>query len=280
MKLILGADDFGGSAEVNAAVLAAHRHGVLTSASLMVAGEAATEAVSMARDMPELAVGLHLVVVGGRPVLPARAIPHLVDDDGRFPSDPLRVGLRYAFSRVARRELAAEVRAQFDRFAATGLALAHVDGHHHMHLHPVVFDLLLPLAEEYGARGVRLPRDDLRLSLAHGRERALRKVVWVLVFGLLNRWCARRLRDTALIAADRVYGLLQTGQMHESYVLDLLHQLQVPTAEVYFHPSAGEGGVALGQNLGDMRALVSPAVRRVIAERGIHLTSYLALGQR
>jgi chitin disaccharide deacetylase len=279
MNLILGADDFGISGEVNAAVLTAHRHGVLTSTSLVVAGAAATEAVAMARELPGLAVGLHLVVVDGPAVLPSHQIPRLVASDGKFANEPVKLGLRYAFSRQTRAELAAELRAQFERFAATGLPLSHVDGHHHMHLHPVVFDLLLPLAVEYGARAVRLPRDDLRLSLGHSRQTATRKVLWALVFGFLNGWCRQRLRGYDLIVADRVYGLLQTGQMHEAYVMDVLRHLRVPTAEIYFHPSTTTGAGRLGRNPDDMRTLLSPAVRRLIQERGISLTSYLALGQ-
>ena len=280
MKLILGADDFGSSTEVNAAVLAAHRHGVLTSASLMVAGQAVTEAVSMAREVPGLAVGLHLVVVDGPAVLPQSRIPHLVDADGHFPSGPLQVGLRYAFSRAARQELTAELRAQFERFAATGLPLAHVDGHHHMHLHPTVLDLVLPLAEAYGARGIRLPRDDLRLALEYSLEGAGAKILSALVFGLLNRWSQRKLRGRAFVVADRVYGLMQTGRMYEAYVLEVIRRLQVPTAEIYFHPSTAAGGGSLGPKPGDLHTLLSPAMRQAFAERGISLATYPALGQQ
>jgi chitin disaccharide deacetylase len=280
MRVVVAADDFGSSPEVNAAILTAHRQGVLTSASLMVAGDAVGEAVSMARGMPQLAVGLHIVVVDGPATLAPHQIPHLVQSNGRFPSDPLPVGLRYAFSRAARQELAAELHAQFERFAATGLPLAHVDGHHHMHLHPAVFDLLLPLAEVYGARGVRLPREDLRLALAHSRERAGTKVLSALVFGLLRHRCERKLRGCDLIVADRVYGLTQTGQMHEAYVLELIRRLQVPTAEVYFHPSTASSGGNLGPNHGDLHTLLSPAVRRAFEERGISLATYPGLREQ
>ena len=279
MKVILGADDFGSSSEVNAAVQIAHRQGVLTSASLSVTGTAAAEAVSMAREMPDLAVGLHLVVADGPAALAPDRIPHLVDRDGCFPRGLLQVGLRYAFSQAARQEVAAEIRAQFDRFAATGLSLSHVDGHQHMHLHPAVFDLLLPLAEAYGARGLRLPQDDLRLALAHSQRAAGRKALWALVFGLLSAWCARRLRSHNLIVADRVYGLMQTGQMHEAYVMDLIRRLGVPTAEIYFHPTTAADGQTLGPNSADLQTLLSPAVRRALDARGISRTTYPALEQ-
>src|SRR6185312_16149728 len=74
-RLIVTADDFGASVAVNEAVEQAHRRGILTCASLMVAGEAAADAVVRARAMPKLGAGLHLVLVDGRPVLPPETVP-------------------------------------------------------------------------------------------------------------------------------------------------------------------------------------------------------------
>jgi len=276
-QIILNADDFGASASINTAIIRAHRQGVLTSASLMVTGDAAAEAVVVAREAPDLAVGMHVVVAGGRAALPPDRIPHIVDHDGCFPNDPLRVGLRYFFSRAAQAELAAELEAQFERFAATGLALSHVDSHLHMHLHPTVLPLLLPLAKEYGAQGLRLPRDDFWMSISYDRQRAGIKALWAIVLGLLARRCVKHLDGHPLKVAHRVYGLMQTGQMRESYVLELLHRLQVPTAELYFHPSIHAENGASGPNPSDLATLLSPAVRSVIQERGLCLATYPAL---
>jgi hopanoid biosynthesis associated protein HpnK len=276
-QVVINADDFGCSAAINAAVLRAHREGVLTSASLIATGDAWEEAVALARATPTLAVGLHLVVVSGRTVLPYKEIPHLVDENSRFPDDPLRTGLRYAFSRAAQAELAREVAAQFERFAATGLPLSHVDGHEHLHVHPVVFNLLLPLAEGYGARGVRLPRDNLSLALHYDRRQAPAKIAWAVALGLVCRWCQNRLRDRRLAVPRQVYGVMQSGQMQEAYVVEVLRHLREPTAELYFHPSTSVQSEALGPNPGDLETLLSPTVRQVIAERGLRLATYPTL---
>lgn len=277
MQVILNADDFGASRHINMAILQAHRQGVLTSASLMVTGDAVSEAVAMARGTPSLAVGLHVVVAGGRAALPPDHIPRIVDQAGFFPVEPWRAGLRYAFSRAAQRDLAAELNAQFERFAATGLELSHVDSHMHMHVHPIVFRLLLPLAEKHGAHGLRLPRDDFWISYRYARQGAALKALWAIVFGLLCRRCANGLDGHPLKVAHRVYGLMQTGQMHEQYVLSLLGTLQVPTAEIYFHPSTCAEDGAHGPNSSDLETLLSPAVRSVIGERGLRLATYPAL---
>ena len=280
MQVILNADDFGRSADINAAVLQAHRQGVLTSASLMVAGEAAGEAVALARQTPTLAVGLHVVVTNGRATLPQREIPHLVNCAGYFPDNLLQAGLRYHFSSIARQELARELAAQFERFAATGLPLAHVDGHQHMHLHPRVLDIVLSLAGQYGARGLRIPRDAVWLSLAYDRRHSGLKLVWAVTFGLLNRHSLRRLQGCGLVTARRVYGLMQSGCMEEAYVLQLLRRLNAPTAELYFHPSNTFRTEALGPNPDDLATLLSPAVRQVIQQRGIHLATYPTLTEK
>ena len=144
-RLIVNADDFGISEAVNEAVIRAFTEGVLTSCSLMVTGEAFEHAVSLAHAHPDLAVGIHLVTVMGRAVLPPAAIPTLVDAAGNFVSNPTKAGLKYYFSPQARSELRQELRAQFDKFAATGLRLSHIDGHLHMHVHPVIFRAALAL---------------------------------------------------------------------------------------------------------------------------------------
>jgi chitin disaccharide deacetylase len=268
-QVVLNADDFGRSASINAAVLQAHEYGVLTSASLMVAGDAVDEAVAIARSHPDLAVGLHVVVVAGRAVSPPERIPHLVTPDGHFSSDAVGAGLRYAFDRATRRELAAEIRAQFERFGATGLPMAHVDGHVHMHIHPAVLGLILPLAVEFGARRIRLPRDDLGLSLAVDKKRLSFKVLNAAVFDLMCLWSLRRIRKTPLAVTGRCYGLMQTGNMHERYVVEVLRRLSVPRAELYFHPAVEAEFEADGPNPNDLATLLSLAVRQVIAERGL-----------
>ena len=87
-RLIVTADDFGAAREVNDAVEAAHRGGILSAASLMVAAPAAADAIARARRLRSLRVGLHVVLLEGRPVLPPSAVAQLVDRDGVFPSNP------------------------------------------------------------------------------------------------------------------------------------------------------------------------------------------------
>lgn len=186
-RLIVNGDDFGISEETNEAIIRAFREGALTSCSLMVSGKAFEHAVQLARDNDRLSVGIHLVTVMGKSVLPHGEIPHLVDSEGNFPSNPTVCGLKYYFLPVARRELKKELEAQFEKFRSTGLKGTHIDSHLHMHVHPVIFKAAVELGERFGIRKMRVPRDDLRLSLQADPENRWEKIFGALVFRLLTR---------------------------------------------------------------------------------------------
>ncbi len=202
---------------------------MLTTASLMVGAAAAADAVRRARALPRLRVGLHLVVVEGRATLPPATIPDLVDPaTGWFPSDQLRLGIAYAVRPRVRRQLAAEIRAQFEAFRATGLALDHANAHKHMHLHPTVGRMLLGIGRAYGLRAVRVPAEP-GLD-GHAGAWALR--AW-------TRILRRQVRRAGMRTTDRCYGLAWSGAMTADRVQALLADLPGGTSEIYFHPAAG-----------------------------------------
>jgi hopanoid biosynthesis associated protein HpnK len=232
--LIVTADDFGLSEGVNEAVEQAHRDGILTSASLMVAGPAATDAVQRAKSMPALRVGLHLVAVEGPAVLPPAEIPDLVGPDGWFPSDQLRLGIRYFFHPRIRRQLAAEIRAQFAAFAATGLPLDHADAHKHMHLHPTVGAMMISIGREFGLHAVRVPAEPPAVLARCGTRAGTGA-------HLMYRWTAllrRQLRAAGIDANDHCFGLAWSGHMTPARLRALLPELPQGRNEIYFHPAA------------------------------------------
>jgi hopanoid biosynthesis associated protein HpnK len=274
-RLIVCADDFGRDIAINEAVEAAHRDGILTCASLMVAAPEAGDAVARARRLPGLRVGLHLVLIDGSPVMPPGEIPGLVGEDGRFDDNQIRAGLRYFFAPGVRRLLAAEIGAQFEAFRATGLALDHVNAHQHMHLHPTVARLVVEIGRSYGMRAVRLPSEPASvLRRAFPGERrmppAYRPVVALL---------RRRLRRAGLAINDQVFGIAWSGAMVEERLLGLLPHLPQGVSEIYFHPATRTTTALAAAMPGyrhteELAALVSPDVRQCIAELGIDLVSY------
>lgn len=270
-QLIVNADDFGKSPWVNAAIIAGYRRGIITSTSLIVTGEGFDEAVRLARANPELRVGLHVTLLHSRPCLPPQAIPDLVDTRGRLPEDPIVAGLRWFLKPAAHQQIRREVRAQVERFLATGLALDHLNSHLHFHVHPVIFDALLSVADEVGVPAIRLPVEPAWPSLWLDRSELPRKLVYVALFGLLSRRHRPHLAKQGYAVIDGTLGLLQTGNITEEYLLGLLRRLPRGTYELYAHPRLDTAA-----GLRELAALTSPRVRQTIQARDIHLTTYSA----
>lgn len=266
-RLIVNADDFGKSAAINASVVECHREGILTTASLMVGEAACAEAVELARANPRLGVGLHLTLCCGRSVSPAREIPALVNPDGRFPDDPVRAGCRYFLDSTARRQLRLEIERQFERFAATGLAFDHVNGHLHFHLHPAVWPIVLDCCRRWQVQAVRLTREPWELDFLRESGRWAYRASHALVFGALAAAVRPGLAAGPFRHADQVFGLLQTGRVDEDYLMRLLPELPPGVSEIYSHPSMDEF-------IEEHRALRSGKVRRWIRDHDIALIRY------
>jgi hopanoid biosynthesis associated protein HpnK len=274
-RLIICADDFGLDPAVNAAVEEAHRHGILSTASLMVGAPAAADAVLRARRLPGLHVGLHLVLVDGRPVSPPDAVAGLRGPDGQFSRNMARASLRFFFLPHIRRQLAVELRAQFEAFRATGLELDHVNAHKHFHLHPTVAGLILEIGRDYGMRAMRVPGEPVAaLRAAFPEERAPIPFYrpWV-------RRLSRRLRRAGLAVNDHVFGLAWSGNMVEERVLRLLPHLPDGVSEIYFHPATRRSPALAAampnyRHAAELAALTSPMTKERITALGICLTSY------
>ncbi len=271
--LITVADDFGLSPAVNEAVDLAARNGILTSASLMVAAPHAADAVRRAHALQgRLAVGLHLVVIEGPAALPPDRIADLVDADGQFPSDQVRLGIDYAFRPIVRRQLEAEIRAQFEAFRATGLALDHANAHKHMHLHPVVGAIMIRIGREFGLRAIRVPAEPVRLGSGCSiGDRAL--LAWTRVL----RAQARR---AGLLVNDAVLGLAETGRMTPPVVQAMVDALPEGVTELYVHPATEQDAVLRRLMPGYAHRAEFEALMGTVVPRDVCLTTYSRLGAR
>lgn len=249
-RVVLTADDFGLSLAVNEAVERAFREGVLTAASLMVAGDAAADAISRAKRLEGLAVGLHLVLVDGPVMIP----------DGLAPGTALpNEQVKLAFRQLLRpRALRREVAAQFRAFAASGLTLDHANAHKHMHMHPMVARALIAEGRHHGLRAVRVPEEPGA-----------------------GMWCGllrRQVRAAGLAAPDRVLGLRDTGHMDTARAVAAAARLHPGLNEIYFHPAAERDALLCRlmpdyDHVGELAALLSPALREALgpALRGGYL---------
>jgi chitin disaccharide deacetylase len=254
---------------VNRAVEIAHVEGALTAASLMVGAPAAAAAVEMARRLPRLAVGLHLALTDARPVLPPSAVPDLVDGDGRFRPNMALSGAAMFFLPRMRWQMLAEVRAQFEAFRATGLALDHVSAHKHFHLHPSITSAILGLAAEFAARSIRAP---LEPSAVLARIEGGRPGLAATALRPWARLQRLRLRRAGVATPDQVFGLAWSGAMTHSRLVGLVANLPDGVSEIYTHPATAAefAGAAPGYRCREeLAALTSPELRRQIAAAGV-----------
>ena len=283
-QLVLTGDDFGLDVPVNEAVEEGHCRGVLTAASLMVGADATADAVERARRLPTLKVGLHVVLVEGRPVLPPSEVPDLVDGNGEFSTRLVRSGFRFFFLPRVRRQMEAEIRAQFRAFRETGLPLDHADAHNHMHLHPTLLGLMLRVGREFGLRAVRLPSEPALASWrAAGGGLGARVAPAVLLSPLLASMRAR-MRRAGVRFNDHLFGMRDSGRMEEDLVLRQLRGLPDGVSEMHFHAATRPSPVLERTMPGyrhqaELEALLSPAVRSAIGASGARVGSFSDLGE-
>jgi chitin disaccharide deacetylase len=270
-RLIFTADDFGLSLDVNEAVERAHRNGVLSTASLMVAAPGTRDAIERAHALPNLHVGLHVVLVNGRPILPPERVPDLVGADGAFLSDLGQAGIRFFFRPGARRQLEAEIRAQFQAFAATALRLDHVNAQNHMHVHPTVLSAILRVGRDFGMKAVRVPNEPWLSSWRGTRFGFTGRLAQSAGLGPWLTLMRLRLRSAGLATNDYVFGRNDTGAMSSERILGFLPVLPEGVSEIYSHPEMGNV---------EYEGLVDPAVAASIAALGLEKTTFSSLSGR
>lgn len=273
--VIITADDFGYSEEINEAVERGHRDGVLSAASLMVTGPAAADAIARARRMPDLRVGLHLVLVQGTPVSDPATIPALVDARGRFHDDLAKAGVLWFFHPGARAQLRREIAAQLQAFTETGLPLDHVNGHNHMQVHPTVFlELIRQLAEHPGT-GLRLPREPWSVTVNDSSRiiRATNALRWIVMAPCLAMM-RRALLRKGITHNQWLLGIKDSGHLTEATFLSLLDSLPHEVSEIHCHPASRRTTIIAEampgyDNEAELGALLSQKVRARLVSMGL-----------
>jgi len=277
--LVVVADDLGRSSFVNRAVARAFDRGFLTAASLMAGGDAFEEAVTLARLRPGLSVGLHVTLCDGNAVLPPSEIPGLVDTRGWFEKSPFRAGLRYwRLRRHLRLQIEEEIEAQFERLREAGISPTHVDGHHHLHMHPVIFELVCRAAAKRHVAWIRVPREPLALVVRAGVPRVVSRLTEWATFTLLALHNLKIARTYGLKTASYAAGLSRTGRalgtrnIGEEYLRALLPLLKGISNELYAHPD-----LATESGRRETETLASAVIRKDTASLGIICTGYSQL---
>jgi predicted glycoside hydrolase/deacetylase ChbG (UPF0249 family) len=267
-QLVVNADDFGFTPDVNEGIVEAHRDGILTAATLMANGAAFDDAVRLAREVPSLDVGCHLVLTGGNSVLTGKPLPD---------SAPQLV------SALARRriDVYGELSAQVRRIVAAGLRPTHLDTHKHTHLAPPVLNAVARLAQESGIRWVRRPLDFPMDAVDGGVPRFKRLTSDAM--SLLRRRFHRVLEKHGCRTTDHFAGFQITGRFHTAELVNLLNVLPDGSTELMCHPGRCRDALRAARTRlkesreRELEALIARETRDAMERNGIELVDYRKL---
>jgi chitin disaccharide deacetylase len=241
----------------------------------MVASPAAADAVRRARASPGLRVGLHVVLIEARPALPPERVPDLVGPDGYFRSDMARLGCDIAFRPAVRKQVAAEITAQFEAYRATGLPLDHVNAHKHFHLHPVIAAEIIAIGSRFGARAIRVPTEPMRV--VRMIESSAASSVPPFLLGQWTKVLRAQARRAGMTTPDAVFGLAWSGAMTRVRVKALLENLPPGVVEIYAHPATADAfaGHAPGYRYTEeLAALTDPDCITALRRSGYRLGGF------
>jgi predicted glycoside hydrolase/deacetylase ChbG (UPF0249 family) len=267
-QLVVNADDFGFTPDVNEGIVEAHRQGILTATTLMANGAAFEDAVRLARRTPTLDVGCHLVLVSGSSPLTGKPYPPTV---------------ARLIAAMAKREIRVydELAAQVRRAVDAGIHPTHLDTHKHTHLAPPVLDAVARLAQEFGIRWVRRPFD-LPLTTLKGTVPIVKRMTSGSL-GFLRKRFHRVLERHGCRTTDHFAGFQITGRLRTPELVELLGLLPEGSTELMVHPGRCREPLRQARTRlkesreWELEALVAPETRQAIERHAIELVNYARL---
>ena len=285
--MIVNADDFGYTSGVNRAIVEAHSHGVVTSSTLMANGPAFAEATLLARTVPKLSVGCHVVLTDGVPVLAAAQLPSLTTNS-HFRDGMMTFAARSIAGRMNTDEIILETSAQIHKLQSAGIVVSHIDTHKHTHLFPGVLRPLLRAAAACGVRAVRNPfgpRLPLQSSHLLAHPGLWTRYAEVRVLGSFAGRFREAVDREGFSTPDGTLGIVVTGALDETVFDAIARSIPEGTWEFVCHPGYNDADLQAGKTRlresreTELRVLTLPAARELLAQQGIELISYRGLGR-
>jgi hopanoid biosynthesis associated protein HpnK len=280
-RLIINADDFGLTSGVNRAILEAYSSGVLTSATLMANAAAFHEAVHLASLTDQFAVGCHVVLVDGAPLMGTQQVPSLIDHRKgvHFREGAGGLGLAAWAGRVDSQHIAAEATAQLTKLNAAGIRITHIDTHKHVHMFPKVLEALVLAAQACGVRAIRNPFEPLRFSQFQ-RKGDRKRWLQVNALSVLAGKFREIVQKAGMVTPDGSLGIVATGTLDLASFRDLIENCPEGTWELVCHPGYVDHDLAnvrtrLRQSRAiELEVLTSTAARDLLKHEAIELISY------
>jgi len=284
-RLIVNADDFGFTSGVNRGIVEAHSRGIVTSSTLMANGPAFAEAAQLAKTVPTLSIGCHVVLIDGRPVLSAEQVPSLTNA-GHFRNGMMTFAARAIAGSIDADEITAEATAQIRKIQAAGIAVSHIDTHKHTHLFPKILRPLLRAAAACGIQALRNPfgpRLPLRSSDLMARPGLWARAAQLRFLGRFAGKFREAVDRDGFVTPDGTLGILVTGALDETLFHAIARSIPQGTWEFVCHPGYNDGDLQGAETRlresreTELRVLTLPAARELLLREGIELISYREL---
>jgi predicted glycoside hydrolase/deacetylase ChbG (UPF0249 family) len=274
-RLLVNADDFGLSPAINAGIIRSHVDGIVASTSIVASGSAFDEAVQLSRMHPALGVGVHLTLVEENAVAPASKIPSLAPN-GILPGTYGELIKKVLTAQIRMPEIERELRAQIEKCLAAGLKPTHLDSHQHTHALPLIFPLVVRLADDYAIHGIRIPR-----GWPGVRDVSASRFIPKCVLCLFAHLDAVVFSLKSCVATRHFAGLFETGNLTKPSFNRILGHLRSGTTELVCHPGYADLSGPY-QNWGgrrelEMATLTNPHIRDAIRTMGIEVINYRQL---
>ncbi|MBL8150402.1 MAG: ChbG/HpnK family deacetylase [Blastocatellia bacterium] len=283
--LIVNADDYGYSVGVNAGIIEGHQHGIITSATMMATGRAFADGVERLKEVPLLSVGCHMMLVDGEPAARPSHIRSLLSGNDSFPSTLSLLMARLSAGKVKREELVLEFRIQMQKLFNANIVPTHLDSHKHSHIHPLVLDVMIQIAEEYRIGCIRNPFESFPLKklLWNGSIKTCKRYLVTQLLGYYKLRFGQRIRKTNVRFPEHFHGFVETGTLSVGTMSRILSSVKVGVNELMCHPARLDSELlALPTRLKrsreqELAAMTACETLRIIEQQKIELISFREL---
>jgi hopanoid biosynthesis associated protein HpnK len=280
-RLIINADDFGLTRGVNQAILEAHSKGVITSATMMANSSAFDHALQLAQSNPSLAIGCHVVLIDGTPVLPPQDIPDLIEPDtDRFYSSLTAFGRRVLRNRISPDQIEAEATAQIRKLQQAGINVTHLDTHKHTHIFPQLLDPVLRAARACGVPAIRKPFEPFSASFLIAAPRTYKRWLQTKLLRVFLGHFLRATKQSKIFTTSGTVGIAATGILDQRLFARIANGLPEGLWELVCHPGYDDQDLRqastrlLQSRKRELEILTSSTTKEVLERRGIQLISY------
>lgn len=264
-KLIVTADDFGYSQNVNKAIIKCFRNGIVTSTSLLANTKYFDESVKLLKQDKNLDVGIHINLTESKPLTKAKT---LTDKSGNFIHKTKWFDGHY--DNADPKELENEIEAQIKRSISSGVKITHMNGHNHIHIFPKVIDAAARMAKKYSIKYLRLPIEKME-----------NKDNFAVLIGRLSKMAECKTLKNSLKMTDAFYGIDDMHDMSFKKFSEILKSLKGGASELMVHPAyidkSGDRFHQLPQREREIKLLTSEKIKKLIEINNIKMVNFSQL---